>query len=293
MHANTHTYTSCQRPHLAASREKKKKTGVERDDMGEDFRKQLLSVFCWKRVRLESCQGAATEWLHPSDTDCVWSSYLLPPERTAGHTVGIKHESRTKESTGGREAEDPSTPLLHTFIPSSLSLHHSERRREASALTLQSSARWAAALPPVRTRELRETRAAEAFRLHPQTRPWGLRNHPPPHFETTQRLEIESGMRRRIDGCDAGFGVLLEDGTGEDTGGQERRTGEERSQERTEEDRRGEESGEERRGQERSQERRGVRRGQKRTGEERSQERRGQDRSQDRIVEESTLEDRG
>lgn len=40
--------------------------------MGKDLKKkQLLSVICAKRLRLESCQEAATECFHQAESDCV------------------------------------------------------------------------------------------------------------------------------------------------------------------------------------------------------------------------------
>lgn len=44
---------------------------VERDDMGKDFKKQLLSVFCKRRLRLDGCQGATIEWFHQAESLCV------------------------------------------------------------------------------------------------------------------------------------------------------------------------------------------------------------------------------
>lgn len=72
IHADTeaHTHAHPANAHTSLPAERKE-TGVERDDMGKDFKKQLLSVFCKKRLRLDSCQGDAIEWFHQTESEYV------------------------------------------------------------------------------------------------------------------------------------------------------------------------------------------------------------------------------
>lgn len=69
-HRGTHTHAHPANAHTSLPAERKE-TGVERDDMGKDFKKQLLSVFCKKRLRLDSCQGDAIEWFHQTESEYV------------------------------------------------------------------------------------------------------------------------------------------------------------------------------------------------------------------------------
>lgn len=76
MQTLTHTHTHPANTSTLHWQQREKRQEL-REMTWEKTKKLLLSVFCKKRLQLDSCQGAATEWFHKTVSDCVRSNYFM------------------------------------------------------------------------------------------------------------------------------------------------------------------------------------------------------------------------